>query len=63
MLSDGIYNPFIELSKVFINSKHSILYFRKEDTVSQKNKIQGTLPTYMLSYLVNIYILAPYIYG
>ena len=41
-----------------------MLYSHKENTVQQKNKCQGILPTFMLAYLINLKNLGAWgIYG
>ena len=50
-----MYNPFIESSKSGSNIQHSLLALHKENTASQKAKLQGLLPRFMLEYLVILY--------
>ena len=50
-----IRHPLIKLITYESNRQHWMLAFHQENIVLQKNNCQGTFPTNMLSYLVNIY--------
>ena len=51
-----IYNPFIELIKVGINSQHAILSLHKKKRF-MKNHFQVILPTFISASLVVLYFL------
>ena len=50
-----IYHLFIEMSICGINIQHPMIDLHKENTVSQENKCQGIVPTFMLESLVTLY--------